>query len=496
MPDDEQDERRPIWLRVLVILLKIVWNVAVVCTPLLGFWIASSLATYLNGPFWVPLVAGVATFPIVPLLWEGIGKLRFDKKVEQAREAGDDPPRRYLTVWDRFILRTLAVNLAFLGILATWFPQDSFTALSTRGDWMLEGREGEWVEPTRQTLFWTASTLEILYNATRDNPFDESGDGEGPTPDPGDRPTPDDETASDDDSAIDASGFDRWPPDETLHPAVTSVPESAEADIASLADYIDRQEDDPHRRFKAVYDWVADNIAYDAEALAAGRPFPPQDPETVFEQRMAVCAGYSKLTRAIGEKLGYKIAYIPGVSRERDGEIAGGGHAWNAVRIENQWYLLDATWGAGNVDGDEFEKEYNPNYLFTPPEIFGLTHFPEDSRWQLRGTPITRGEFMRQPMLRPAFFRRHLELLDPTRSQVTVRGDITVKVRNPEGQSLMARIKKEGAQEGTRCRIETKYPDVISCPADSQGTYHVMLFGEADEAGRYRGIGQLEFNRR
>lgn len=506
MTDEDQ---RAIWLRVVILLLKVVWNLAVVCTPLLGFWIASSLATYFNGPFWVPLVAGIAAFPVVPLLWEGIGKLRFDSKVQEADEAGDDPPQRYLTFWDRFILRTLTVNFAFLGVLAVWFPQDSFTALSTRGDWMLDGRDGAWVEPTRRTLFWTASTLEILYNATRENPFDQGG--ETPGPDPGDQPAPDGEgpstdgdTSGEDGGAADDAGRataderPNWPLSEKRHPAVKSIPASSETDIASVADYIDKNEDDPHREFKAVYDWVADNIAYDAEALAAGRPFPPQDPQTVFQKRKAVCAGYAKLVEALGEKLGYKVAYIAGVSRENDGDLAGGGHAWNAVRIEKKWYLLDATWGAGSVQGDTFEKDYNPNYLYTPPKIFGLDHFPDDPRWQLLGTPMSRGEFMRQPILRPGFYRRDLQLVDPTRSQVTVYGDITIELKNPDEDSLIAEVRKKGAghDAGTRCRTRSGASSKITCPVDASGSYVVTMFGQTDDPGKYEGLGHLQFNRR
>lgn len=35
-------------------------------------------------------------------------------------------------------------------------------------------------------------------------------------------------------------------------------------------------------------------------------------------------------------------------------------HMWNAVLLEDQWYLLDACWGAGKVDMDKkaFIKRY------------------------------------------------------------------------------------------------------------------------------------------
>ena len=39
-------------------------------TPLLGFWLASSLAAFLGGPHYLPWVAGLLLFPIIPGFWE------------------------------------------------------------------------------------------------------------------------------------------------------------------------------------------------------------------------------------------------------------------------------------------------------------------------------------------------------------------------------------------------------------------------------------------
>ena len=70
---------------------------------------------------------------------------------------------RTLTFGDRMILRTLTLNLLFLGPLLYRFPDTAFTAISGRGDWMLEGREGEDVERARAAIFTTADALEWLH---------------------------------------------------------------------------------------------------------------------------------------------------------------------------------------------------------------------------------------------------------------------------------------------------------------------------------------------
>jgi hypothetical protein len=61
------------------------------------------------------------------------------------------------------------------------------------------------------------------------------------------------------------------------------------------------------------------------------------------------------------------------------------GHAWSAVLLDdNKWKLLDACWGAGNVNNEVFNKDFNPSMFTMSNESFGLRHFPEDPSQQYR----------------------------------------------------------------------------------------------------------------
>ena len=53
----------------------------------------------------------------------------------------------------------------------------------------------------------------------------------------------------------------------------------------------------------------------------------------------------------------------------------------------------------------------------------GISHFPKNRRGSLRSQPISRGEFLRQPMMRAQFFADGLDLVSPTRSQTDTRGN-------------------------------------------------------------------------
>ncbi len=431
------------------------------------------------------LRGGRALLPLLPVGWDLLATWK------RRRKPVIRP--RILTLFDRLVLRTLVVNLVFVGGLVASFPASVFAALSSRGDWMLAGTEAPWADDARSHLFAAAERLEWLHEATHPNEYEElidpsltrtKSDGEtrrpGETrrrPRPGSRAEPGAEA-----EAIKPSSLrrgDGWPFVATLHPAIKSLPPEVETSIESVGKYIADQEPDPILRVKALHDYVADRVAYDGVALRT-RQFPPQDAETVFKTRTAVCAGYSTLLAALGKAAGTEIIVVIGDARKEDGEVWGAGHAWNAANVEGRWYLIDVTWDAGHLNGDAFVKDYGTDYLMAPPDAFGLSHMPEDPQWQLRDPAITMGEFVRQPHLRPSFAALDLELLQPTRSHVAV--DVTQSLRlrfdNRHGFELHGSVRdvRQTSSHGTRCETNTEGTDML-CRFPKTGHKFIALFG-------------------
>jgi transglutaminase/protease-like cytokinesis protein 3 len=274
------------------------------------------------------------------------------------------------------------------------------------------------------------------------------------------------------------------------------MPASAETSIESVAQYIASQEKDPMLRIKALHDYVADRIAYDAPNYFAGN-YPPQDAETVFQRRVAVCAGYAKLLEALGQAIGEEIVYVVGDSRSSTSDLEGQRHAWNAAKINGQWYLIDPTWNSGYIDrASGFTKSYKADYLFPPPEVMGISHFPEDQAWQLRSQPISRGEFLRQPMMRARFFADGMDLVSPTRSQTDTNGSAVINLKNPDQRWLLTSYAPKGSNQDERCTEEATQGPQITCPLPRSGSYEVKLFSSDEQYGTYAYVGQLEFNRR
>lgn len=458
-----------------IVLLKVGFYFLVFSTPILGVWLASSLVAYINGPVWLTVFSGILLFPLIPIVWDLCGYKK--------RKAS-----RTLSWGDRITLRTLILNFLFIACLLALRPQTSFLALSTRGDWMLEGRQGTAVEVTQRSLFYLANQLEWLYLSFHQNPFEQYADSTLVPPQPS-------TTQTSTPIPKPSQRASQWPWEGVgIHPAVANMPASVETSIESVAQYIVQQEKDPVQRIKALHDYVADRIAYDAPAYFAGQ-YPPQDAATVFQRRTAVCAGYAKLLEALGTAAGEEIIYVVGDSRSQTSDLNGQGHAWNAAKVNGDWYLIDATWDSGYVDHSGFTKQYKTSYLFPPPNVMAISHFPDDSAWQLLQIPLTRGEFLRQPMLRPQFFADGLKLVFPTRSQTDVQGDALLQIENPRQKWLIASYSSKGGGQSQNCLGQPIRGNQISCSLPGSGTYEVSLFSGDDQAGRYGYVGQVEFNK-
>lgn len=514
----------------------------VLCIPALGVWAASSLAAYWNAPRELALGIGALVFPVLPLVWELAGEVRW-------RRRGASGPR-ILTFGDRLTLRTLALSLTFLVPMLLLWPAPLFMALTTRGDWFLDGAEAAWAPGARRVVLGTADALVWLYDQDHDNPWREGGSGpvrregngsgslptersvdvaraEGDeaedagaavgtvagaagTPSPSEPSgssnppsgtgtptatgTASNETGAGEGAARPSSPRSTrivpgsWPYPDTLHPLAHAAPE-AEASIEALGDWYEAALDDPTERAKAIHDWIADHVAYDVASYRSGT-YPPQDAQTTFTTRLSVCAGYANLFTAMGRAAGLTVETVVGDARTGAGEPEG--HAWNAIELDGAWYLVDATWDAGFVNGDTFTRRYRAAHFLLPPEVMGVTHFPDDPRWQLRDPPLSRGEWNRQPILRPEFFVAGLRLLAPDRALVETGRTVSARVESSGRTFLLASAEPTAGGERTECTVTGNATFDVRCELPRPGTYRVILFSSPVRYGTYGSVASFE----
>ncbi len=67
----------------------------------------------------------------------------------------------------------------------------------------------------------------------------------------------------------------------------------------------------------------------------------------VFINGKAVCEGYARALQYLLQKCGIECAEAAGYIRRKNGE-RNGGHAWNIVKIDGDYYYIDTTWDDGS----------------------------------------------------------------------------------------------------------------------------------------------------
>lgn len=112
--------------------------------------------------------------------------------------------------------------------------------------------------------------------------------------------------------------------------------------------------------------------------------------ETIFHGK-AVCQGYAEVYQAIATRAGLRCVvvsghgkgygYVPLAAGQPPPPRNATGHAWNAVCIDGgEWKLIDACWGAGALCDRQYKKGFTPEMFYLSNDLFGLKHFPADSR--------------------------------------------------------------------------------------------------------------------
>jgi len=217
-----------------------------------------------------------------------------------------------------------------------------------------------------------------------------------------------------------------------------------EKSIASLSAYLTKPARDDREKVRAIFRWIAENIAYDIDAYRAGRAC-DVSPEGVLRNRKSVCSGYAALFQSLAEKAGLKAVTIKGYSKGY-GYAAGAkmrstNHAWNAVMLEGKWQLLDATWGAGYIDErGRFVRRFNEHFFLTPPEKFIFDHYPEHERWQLLAKTVSMQQYQDFVFLRSTAFLNGIGAKSHNKNTIQARKELTVVLTAPEDTLLLANL--------------------------------------------------------
>lgn len=164
----------------------------------------------------------------------------------------------------------------------------------------------------------------------------------------------------------------------------------------------------------------------------------------MFLNKTGVCEEYAQSFKKICDLLGIEAEVIKGYTRNSANEIgttaSTTNHAWNAVKINGDWLLLDATWAAGYNNGDKWIREFNDYFFDIPKHKILKTHYADNSLWVLRFGRMSLDEFYQQPIYSPVFLNSKTELISPKTGSIRINStkDIELKFKNFDTSKLVS----------------------------------------------------------
>lgn len=123
-------------------------------------------------------------------------------------------------------------------------------------------------------------------------------------------------------------------------------------------------------KVKYVNDYIVVNTKYNLDSQES-----PYTPYSILINGEGVCEGYALAGLLLFDAIGIEAKYISGNA------IPGGLHAWNLVKLDDEWYHLDITWNDPLPDqGDKVHYDY---YLISDKKI------AKDHKWLVEDYPIS-----------------------------------------------------------------------------------------------------------
>ena len=206
---------------------------------------------------------------------------------------------------------------------------------------------------------------------------------------------------------------------------VRLCPKSIKDDSDALVEYFEEVAVTDIDKARAIYIWIIENIKYDDHSLNINQ-YQDQSIETVIKRKRGVCVGFSNLYTHFGKKMGLDIKDVSGFVKHNE-FIANqnfenpiiqnnSGHQWNAIKIDGEWRIFDATWGQGNLRIDnkgklQSIKKMNELWFNVCPYQSIYTHYPEDEDFLFIDVKVDLKEFSKLPYVDLCIF--NMGMYDP-----------------------------------------------------------------------------------
>lgn len=217
-----------------------------------------------------------------------------------------------------------------------------------------------------------------------------------------------------------------------------------------LAEKINKDFKDDASKVRAAFRWLTYNIRYDLEEyykpkkviqfrfttekerLEKIQAIRDKIVNDAFLSKMGVCEEYAQSFKKIADLLGIEAEVIKGYVRNSAQEIGrvprSTNHAWNAVKVNNKWMILDATWAAGYIFNGKWVKDFNEYFYDVDKNKIGRTHYPDSRKWKLLLDHGSLESFYNQPIYSHGLLKKNVEVVSPTQGNIIVNRSKNVEL--------------------------------------------------------------------
>lgn len=210
---------------------------------------------------------------------------------------------------------------------------------------------------------------------------------------------------------------------------VAGLGDLKELNLARIADTITLTFSSKRDKARAIYYWIANQIALDPKAIRA-HDNGKSDPETVIASRKTTPMGFARLYQEMASQSNIRCLTVDGYTKTSQDDIGEKpdelNHTWNVVQLgqsPTEWYYVDVAKASGHVDakGTNFIRQFTSSYFFPDKKLFNIDHFPDNKSWQLGPGPKNQDEFFDIPVIGPAAYDLNMRMHEPLDGKIKAK---------------------------------------------------------------------------
>ena len=235
--------------------------------------------------------------------------------------------------------------------------------------------------------------------------------------------------------------------------------------LATIADTITNSFDSKEMKSRAIFSWIAGNIALNPKTTRNNDP-KNSEPETTIALRNASPLGMAKLFQEMASLVGIRCLIVDGFTKSKTENINNKedetNASWNVVQLgpsPGEWYYVDVSKGCGFLDLRQtvFTSFFSPEYFFSDKFVFNLDHFAKNTSWILGEGPKSIKEFYGLPLINKGSYEFILKKADPSlgylKAKLNTPFKFTLKFKDNNAVKDISINFGEGTKETLQDRI-------------------------------------------